>query len=672
MTTRKIFLSLVAFTFFIGFSSIDIIEADDLADLCQPEVSRSTRNDVSPELRSIPPKPPSGEGVREVPIMPLPRKFQDIQDSGDQAIDPVVQDWDGTSNMPAPIQNFEGVSNADNIAVTGFSVVPPDTEGDVGPNHYVQWNNITFAIWDKASSKLYGPAAGNTLWSGFGGPCETTNDGDPIVLYDHLADRWLMSQFALPNFPFGPFYQCIAISQTPDPLGAWHRYEFKISNTKMNDYPKFGVWPDGYYLAVNMFNQGSLSWGGQGVAVFERDEMLKGQSARKVSFDLFSVNPHYRGMLPSDLDGLRSPPVGSPNYFVSVDDNAWGWPTDRLQIFEFTVDWSNPAASTFTGPTVLDTAAFDSNMCGYSGNCIPQPGTAQKVDAISDRLMYRLQYRNFGTHETLVVNHTVDVGGDHAGIRWYEVRDPGGTPFIFQQGTYAPDSHHRWMGSIAMDGNGNMALGYSSSSTTRHPSIGYVGRLASDPLGSLPQGETALILGSGSQTGANRWGDYSTMSVDPADSCTFWYTQEYYETSSSRGWQTRIGSFKFPSCAVAYPVADVTANGSDGPVDISAADTLSIEVELASGDFGGDNADWWVVVNTPFGWYHYDLGSDSWVPGLAVTHQGSLFDLNPREVLNRRLPTGTYTFHFGVDMNMDGAVDRGVLLSDKVVVNVAP
>jgi len=396
--------------------------------------------------------------------------------------------------------------------------------------------------------------------------------------------------------------------------------------------------------------------------------MLKGQSARKVAFDLSSVNPDFGGMLPSDLDGLRSPPASSPNYFVEVDDDARGWATDRLQIFEFNVDWSNnPPASTFTGPTVLNTAPFDSNMCGYSRNCIPQPGTIQKVDAISDRLMFRLQYRNSGTHETLVVNHTVDVGGDHAG-------DPGGTPVIFQQGTYAPDSHHRWMGSIAMDGNGNMALGYSSSSTTRSPSIGYVGRLAGDTPGTLPQGETALVLGSGSQThSASRWGDYSTMSVDPADGCTFWYTQEYYQTTSSAGWQTRIGSFKFPSCAVERPVADITANNSDGPVLITPSDNLSIKIELDTGDFTGDNADWWVAANTPFGWFHYDASSKTWVPGLVVTKQGPLFDLAPFEVMNRSgLPTGTYTFHFGPDMNMNGSVDKGVLLSDKVVVNVTP
>jgi hypothetical protein len=540
ISKARLVLFALGLVFFIG-GQVDVFGQETKA---VPVVSEDVKHDVSPELRSMSPVlPEPGEGEpREIPLFPLP-KGEGVLEEG-EAFDPVVQDWHGAPNMPAPIQNFEGTNNVN-------GVLPPDTTGDVGPNHYVQMVNLSFAIWDKAGNLLFGPANSNTLWSGFGGPCETTNHGDPIVLYDHLADRWLMSQFAVP----APYYQCIAVSQTGDPLGSWYRYAFKISDTKLNDYPKFGVWPDGYYMSVNQFLFG-LSWGGAGVVAFERDKMLNGLSARQVYFDLFSVNPNFGGMLPSDLDGLRSPPVGSPNYFVEVDDDAFGWPTDRLQIFEFDVNWNNPPASTFTGPTVLNTASFDSNMCGFSRNCIPQPDTTRKVDAISDRLMYRLQYRNFGTHETLVVNHTVDVGGDHAGIRWYEVRDPGGTPFIRQQGTYAPDSNHRWMGSIAMDGNGNMALGYSVSSSSVYPSIVYVGRLAIDPLGTLPQGETALILGSGSQThSASRWGDYSTMSVDPTDSCTFWYTQEYYQTTSSAGWQTRVGSFTFPSCPMSQPMA---------------------------------------------------------------------------------------------------------------------
>jgi subtilase family serine protease len=255
-------------------------------------------------------------------------------------------------------------------------------------------------------------------------------------------------------------------------------------------------------------------------------------------------------MLPADLEGPQ-PPAGSPEYFVQVDDDAWGYAADQLQIWKFHADWATPSRSSFTRVAAVPTAAFDSDMCGYSRNCIPQPGTTARVDAIADRLMYRLQYRNFGTHETLVVNHTVDADAtDHAGIRWYEVRSPGSAPFIYQQGTYAPDVDHRWMGSAAMDGSGNIALGFSVAGAVTSPSIRYTARLASDPPNVMTLGEADLMVGSGSQThSSGRWGDYSALLVDPVDDCTFWYTQQYYAVTSAIGWQTRIGSFALPGCS---------------------------------------------------------------------------------------------------------------------------
>ncbi len=528
--------------------------------LGRPQESQSVKNDTSPALASIAPLPPSPDSrTREIPIQRLPRQsagqgmsMQSLQ----PAIDSALQAWQGKLSMPLPIKSFEGINNRDGL-------VPPDPNGDVGPNHYVQWVNASFAVWDKNGNRLYGPTAGSTLWTGFGGACETKNDGDPIVLYDSIADRWLMSQFAMPNGQYaGPYYQCIAVSQTPDPTGSWYRYAFLMSNTKMNDYPKFGVWPDGYYMSINQFNYGS-SWGGAGVVAFERDKMLSGLPARTIYIDLYSVNPNFGGMLPADLDGHNLPPLGSPNYFAQVD------PPDRLSLFRFHVDWANTANSTFSAPTVLNTAAFSQDLCGLDSygypisDCVPQPGAGSpKLDALNDRLMYRLQYRNFGDHESLVVNHTVDAGSGVAGVRWYEIRDPGGTPSIYQQGTFAPDSDNRWMGSIAMDGNGDMALGYSVSSTTTNPSIRYAGRLITDALGILPQAEITMTAGIGSQTGTGRWGDYSSMSIDPTDDCTFWYTQEYYQTTSPAGWQTRVGSFKFPSCSVPLGVLQGTVSNS--------------------------------------------------------------------------------------------------------------
>ncbi len=569
----------------------------------KPEVVNSQKNDVSPPLRDIPPIEPRAEpGDREIPLHPLPKSKVP---KAPPEKDPVLQDRPGSfEQMPSPDRSFEGVNNRN-------GVLPPDTNGDVGLNHYVQTVNLSFAIWDKNGTLLYGPANTNTLWSGFGGPCEIKNNGDPIVLYDAAADRWLISQFALPNYPSGPFYECIAVSQTGDPTGAWYRYAFKISDTKMNDYPKFGVWPDAYYMSVNQFS--GNSWAGAGAVAFEREKMLAGLSAQMVYFDLYGVNPNLGGMLPSDLDGGNSPPAGSPNYFLQFDDNAWGYPQDQVELWKFHVDWTNPSNSTFTGPSAVATPAFDSNMCSGLRNCIPQPGTTSRLDAIADRLMNRLAYRNFGSHESLVVNHTVDADGtDHAGIRWYELRSPGDTPVLFQAGTYAPDGDHRWMGSVAMDRRGNMALGYSVSSGTVYPSIRYTGRLAGDPLDTMAQGESTLISGSGSQThSASRWGDYSMMAVDPRDDCTFWYTQEYYATTSSAGWQTRIGSFKFPSCSANDPVLSF---GVSRP-SFRSNDQLAVKAAVTPGP-SPVTADVYVAVGLPDGTLLFLRGDGSFTPVL--------------------------------------------------------
>jgi len=515
----------------------------------RPVVSSDLRHDLSLPLRLLPVVPLRLETEevdrrRSLPNRRLgPEPGPGTFDAG-RPIAPRIS----AGSMPSPLVSFEGVNNRNNG-------VPPDTSGDVGPSHVVQWVNGSFAVWDKSGALLYGPVNGNTLWAGFGGLCETTNRGDPIVQYDQLADRWLMSQlaFAWPS----NFHQCVAVSQTGDPTGAWYRYDFPFSSTILNDYPKFGVWPDAYYLAVNQYQEPGDIWRGQGAIAFERNQLLVGGPARMVYFDLYGVNSNFGGALPSDLDGPIPPPAGSPNYFVEMDDDAWGWPGDRLDIWRFHVDWTNTALSTFgvggNPDSVIDLTAagypFDSDLCGYAGNCLAQPGGGP-VDALSDRLMYRVAYRNFGDHEALVLNHTVDVNGlNHAGIRWYEIRDPGaGTPVLHQAGTYSPDENHRWMGSIAQDGAGDVALGFSVSSTLIFPSIRYAGRLAADPPGSLPLAEATLIAGSGFQVDASRWGDYSTMSVDPTDDCTFWYTQEYYETSGHYPWQTRIGSFKIDGC----------------------------------------------------------------------------------------------------------------------------
>lgn len=522
----------------------------------------------------------------------IPKALQESDGSLDNS---VVQTLNAPLAMPAPIANFDGVSNVN-------GVLPPDTQGDIGydPNtgkkYYVQWVNLSFQIWDvtdpKAVLSVYGPAAGNTLWSGTGTICDTNNDGDPITLFDPLAKRWMMSQFAL-GFPDN-FHQCMAVSATADPTGEWYLYDFQTSTTLMNDYPKFGVWPDGYYMTVNQFDGVSMAWAGAGVAVFERDAMLLGQPARMIYYDIGQVTKNYGGMLPSDLDGL-APPAGAPNYFMEWDDSSWlGDPQDTLRVWEFKTDWENPANTTFGlnasyDPNIkIATSNQDPGLCNFSRSCIPQPGTSVGLDAISDRLMYRLQYRNFGEYETLITNHTVDASGaDLAGVHWFELRNSGLGWSLHQEGVYAPDSNHRWMGSLAMDDSGNIALGYSVSSSTTYPSIRYTGRFSSDPMGVMAQGEGSLIMGSGSQThDASRWGDYSMMAVDPQDGCTFWYTQEYYEFTSIAGWQTRISSFKFPNCT-GLPMGKLTGTVTDGSLPIPGATvTASSEYSTLTNDSG--------------------------------------------------------------------------------------
>ncbi len=479
------------------------------------------------------------------------------------------------TGIPSPsavqaVRSFDGLSNQDNATVLGGMVAPPDVNGDVGMNYYVQATNLLFAVFDKTTGNMVmGPMPISALWTGAGNICETNDDGDPVVLYDEMADRWFISQFAL-DFVTPEFHQCIAVSQTSDPTGAWYVYDFLVSTTKMNDYPKFGVWPDGYYMSINQFDGSSFAWAGQGVVVFERDAMLVGDpTARMVYFDLYGIDPNLGGMLPSHLEGGNLPQTGEPNHFMMIDDDAWGTaPQDQMQVWDFHVDWTDTTKSTFTKVATLNVASFDSDMCNYSRDCIPQKDSSQKVDAISDRLMYRLQYRNWGSYATMVVNHTVDIGNDHAAVRWYEIRYTYASNdwSVYQQGTWGSSNGHRWMGSVAMDGAGNIALGYSLSTSSQYPSVYFTGHLKGDPLGQMTQGENSIVDGGGSQEGVSRWGDYSSMSIDPADDCTFWYSQEYVSATGPWNWNSRIGAFKLPGCGAAWGTLDGTVTDGTAPL----------------------------------------------------------------------------------------------------------
>jgi hypothetical protein len=487
--------------------------------------------------------------------------------SGPDQGDPAVQTAITTFAAPTAGINFDGVGNG----AYGYTVnsAPPDTNGAVGPNHYVQWVNTAFAVFNKSGGLVWGPFNGNTLWSGFGGGCQTNNDGDPIVQYDKVADRWIFMQFSV-TAPY-PYTVCMAVSTTPDPTGSYYRYEFSGFGTQFPDYPKLGVWPDGYYVTYNLFNNGT-TFTGPRFCSYDRSKMLTGAVATQ---QCFTLGTQFGGDLPSDLDGKTLPPAGSPNYILEFGTNA-------LSLWKFHADWTTPANSTLTGPTSLPVAAF-SAACSGGGTCIPQGGTTQQLDSLADRVMYRLAYRNFGDHEALVVNHSVTAGSS-VGVRWYEIRSPGGTPTVFQQGTYAPDASYRWMGSIAMDRAGDIGLGYSISSSTTHPGIRYTGRLVNDPLNTL-QAEASIIDGAGSQTsGLSRWGDYSSITVDPVDDCTFWYTTEYIPANGSFNWRTRIASFKFASCGT--PDYAVAASPASQSVVQGAGTSYTVTV-TPSGGFTG-------------------------------------------------------------------------------------
>ena len=511
-----------------------------------PQAILPEKHDTSPPIRMIVPEPASKVPgvVIEFPA-PLPTPNPPALKS--PILDPVLQTSQqaistlalqaSTASMPPPIINFEGIAAVDGLPIFNFLPYPPDTNGDVGPNHYVQMVNGLFAVYDKAGHKLLGPKAYNTVWLGFSGECENNVGVDPIVLYDHLADRWFLS-FINNN------HLCIALSTTGDPTGSYYRYDYEYiydEDPTIPDYPKYGLWPDAYYLSGHF----------AGSAAFDRKQMLLGNSAKMVLFR--QVGPFFT--LPSDLDG-PPPPAGTPNIFVGLDSFQL-----QLQLWNVHVDFKNTANSTFTLLTNLPIAAFNHLDPAQARHIIPQPDTTVRLDSVSYYLMMRLQYRNQSNRQTLVLNHTVDADGTgHAGIRWYELENTGDGWSLYQQGTYAPDSDHRWMGSIAADKDGNLALGYSVSSAKTYPSIRYAGRLATDPLDVLAQAEVELVAGNGYQTNTldpandGRWGDYSMMAVDPTDNCTFWYTQEYYAvpgvplTRDAAPWQTRVGSFRFPSC----------------------------------------------------------------------------------------------------------------------------
>jgi len=491
-----------------------------------PVISHEVRRGVSPALRDM--KLITDRRARQTdsPALTDPDegRHPHVSDNAAIRIDPVLQ-----TKVPTTLNVTLGL-NFNGVGAINYST--SDVNGSVGATQYVQYNNWQFAVFNKTTgAKVLGPASEKSLWQTFGGPCSTSDDGDIIVLYDKSAQRWIFTHHALAVG--GPFYQCFAISKTSDATGSYYLYQYQLTND-FPDYPKLGVWSDGYYLTTDLENPNNYAFVASQACALNRAQMLTGASAQEVCFQ----TSQYQSLLPADIDGKTAPPAGSPELFLSLGSTG-------LEMFRLKVNWSSLSKSTFTGPTAISVAAF-SEACGGL-QCIPQLDTSEVLDSLGDRLMYRLAFRNFGTYQSLAVTHSV-VAGSSVGLRWYEIRSPFTTPKVYQQGTYAPDSKYRWMGSIAMDKTGDMALGYSISSATQHPGINFTGRLSTDALGTM-ESEINVITGGGSEQPSNyRWGDYTSMSVDPVDDCTFWYTNQYYKTDSLSTWSTRIVSFKFPSC----------------------------------------------------------------------------------------------------------------------------
>lgn len=525
----------------------------------KPRVSKCTYFDVSPPLRDmiISAQTKADVSWKDGIIMNRLSRADQPKDESAPGTDNSVQNYHGVNTTDSLLISFDGNSNTNSVA-------PPDCDGDVGPNHCFNVVNCHYSIFDKVGNLLIGPINNSAMFTGLP---YNANSGDAVVLYDEVSDRWIFTQFSLPNYPSGPFYEMVAVSQTGDPLGQYYRYQFQF--TYMPDYPKLGVWPDGIYMSSNNF--GTSGAVGTGAACFEIAAMYAGSpNAQMVYFSLPPSNEAW-AVLPSDCDGTY-PPAGTPNFFAWLRNG-------HIRIYGFQVDWTAPANSTYSHLVTIPVASYNGNVPD-----IPQKGTSYKLDPISGRLMFRLPFRNFGTHWAMVGNATVNVSG-HAGIRWWELRNTGTSAAnwtIYQESTYSPDNNGRWMGSIAIDSLNNIALGFSLSGDNVFPSVYYTGRQGTDPLNSMTVAESAIIDGGGSQTtliGTRpRWGDYSSMSADPVVPGKFWYTQEYYKTSTaSWAWFSRVGAFSignnllataFAVPSIVYPYdtvhLNVTATGGSG------------------------------------------------------------------------------------------------------------
>lgn len=464
----------------------------------------------------------------------------------------VEQTTQGTRPALAVLDSFDGLG----VGFTGpqgtmQSRNPSDNSLAVGPDHVIQIVNSRLAIYTKKGKQfpitgkvLLGPIVTNTIFAGFGGQCEKQTSGDAVVRYDQLAHRWL---FILPIFrrppgePTAPYSMCYAVSVTADPMGKYYRYEFK--RPLFPDYPRPAIWPDGYYLPTSTGDTVIQKH----ACVADRTRMLQGLSATEQCIIIDGSN----FLNNADIDGQKLPPVGAPNIILAAGGTQLHqhFDDDVIYAYKFHVDWNDSANTRITGPIKIAVAPYHYLCDGQLTKCVPQPGTDVRLDAQGDKLMQRLVYRNVHGHESLVAIHSIDTKAGGGGVRWYEFRlDKKRNPYLYQQGTYAPDGNYRWLGSAGMDKQGNIGIGYSFGGAENFPGQRFAARKAGDPKGLLTFHETVLAKGEAAQTNTLRWEDYTTTAMDPSDDCTFWYVGDYLKANAS-SYSTRIGAFRVPGCS---------------------------------------------------------------------------------------------------------------------------
>ncbi len=548
-----------------------------------------------------------------------------------------------------------------NYAGQSSNSSPPDTTGDVGPGYFIQATNqsvSTVAFINKDT----GAFTTKTLQSlASSSPC---NNGycDPIVMYDRAADRWILSE--LPS-SYNQGNLCIFVSASSDPLGSYYVYAFTDAGSGGVDYPKYGVWPQngngGSYLVGLNASSATGYWD---IMAFDRAKMLSGQAATLQKFEVPALaNASFQLVLPSHMEGSVPPPDGEPAIFArphddeNADSPAGNTPDyDWIDLYALSVDWTTTANShldTLSPPHIAD---YDMTLCGMGNtwNCMPQPGTTQKIDPIREPLHFPLHYRNLGDHQALVGTFVEDVDGtDHAAVRWFELRKPesGGSWSLYQEGVLGGENGiHRSVGSISMDGMGNIAIGYTRTGTSApyYPSIKYSGREIADSLGTMPNYDLNIMDGSYSKTGDERWGDYSGMAVDPTDDCTFWFTTEYMTSSSTCG--TRVAAFQFGACTtlslMSTEMTDFCPLGMAGSGDgiVDPGETVTVNAKLRNG--------------LPSALTGINATLAAATPGVTVMNSSATYaDMAARAVISNNAPGFSFlvdpTVPFGTAINLN-------------------